>query len=125
MSYNQDKRRSFSKKWRESFIAKHSRICHWCLQEIGADQPWDVEHCIPRELLPDRKADSDDNLRPIHRNVCHPAKTALDRRMITKSNHVRAKHGTDGTPPKTKKKIPQRTNSWPAKGTVKFPKKGC
>lgn len=123
MSYNEFKRRSFSKKQREAFIAKHERICHWCLKRIEEGEGWDIEHIIARELMGGKEADADANLAPIHRLVCHPAKTAMDKRMITKSNHVRAKHNTDGTPSKVRTKVPQRKNAWPAKGTVKFQKK--
>lgn len=123
MSYNEFKRRSFSKKQREAFIAKHDRICHWCLKRIEEGEGWDIEHIIARELMGGKEADSDANLAPIHRLVCHPAKTALDKRMITKSNHVRAKHNTDGTPSKVRAKIPRPANGGWSKGKTIWAKR--
>lgn len=49
----------------------HSGICHICLLP-GADQ---VDHVIP---LGEGGEDVDSNLRPIHANPCHRAKTAQE-----------------------------------------------
>lgn len=96
MTYNTTSRRRFSKAQREAFLLLHKSTCYWCLQPILDGQEWDIEHQICRELLAGKDADRDENLKPIHRKECHPQKTATDRKLIAKSNHVRAFHGTDG-----------------------------
>ena len=89
MSYNQAKRPSFSKAQRTAFIAKHNHICHWCLNPISEAEKWQIEHVIPRELMPGKEADAEDNLKPIHTEPCHKLKTALDVKLIAKSNRIR------------------------------------
>lgn len=93
MSYNQIKRPSFSKAQREAFIEKHGRICHWCLKPIGEAEKWQIEHVVARELMPGKEADDPSNLRPIHTDPCHKAKSALDIKMISKSNRIRRANG--------------------------------
>lgn len=88
MTYNQTKRPSFSKAQRAKFIELHGHLCHWCLETILEGQAWQIEHVIPRELLPGKDADEPENLRPIHAKPCHAAKTALDRKLIAKSNRI-------------------------------------
>lgn len=125
MTYNQTSRRTFSKAQRQSFLILHDSTCYWCREPILEGQPWAVEHLIARELMPGKDADKDDNLKPIHAHPkeCHKIKTALDVKMIAKSNRIRRAQGIGNKPPKVKKPIPQRPNGWPAKGAVKFQKK--
>lgn len=107
MSYNQTKRPSFSKAQRAAFIEKHGRICHWCLKPIGEAEKWQIEHVVARELMPGKEADDPSNLRPIHTDPCHKAKSALDIKMIAKSNRIIRKNGPVELR-KIKKKIPSR-----------------
>lgn len=46
-------------------------------------------------------------LKPIHSLVCHPAKTAKDRKLIAKSNRIRRANGPEELRRKTKL-IPSR-----------------
>lgn len=87
MTYNTTPRRKFSKQQRADFLTLHKAICYWCLQPI-TDDAWDVEHVLARELMPGKDADADGNLKPIHRKDCHKKKTALDRKLIAKSNRI-------------------------------------
>jgi|SRR5215217_5349157 len=88
MTYNQTSRRRFTAEQRAAFLHLHRCVCYWCLEPI-TDDAWDIEHVIARELMPGKDADADDNLKPIHRKGCHKTKTALDRKMIAKSNRIR------------------------------------
>lgn len=101
MTYNTKRRRSFSAKQRTAFLETHGAVCYWCKEPILPGQPWDIEHMMARELLhADDDPDGNWNLAPIHHLPCHKSKTAADRKVIAKSNHVRKKHGLD---PVTKK----------------------
>lgn len=100
------------------FILKHHFKCHWCGGDIGHDDAWDVEHLIPRELLPDGEADRDANLAPIHKVPCHVAKTAFDRKLIAKSNRLRKSNGLD---PITRKARPAMKGRAFAKGHQTIP----
>lgn len=95
MTYNAAPRRRFTAHQREAFLVAHDGRCYWCGLPIKPGQPWDIEHKTARELLPDASADADDNLAPIHSHpsTCHKIKTALDRKIIAKSNRVQRKHG--------------------------------
>lgn len=104
MSYNKARRPSFSKAQRQAIWDSCNGICHWCLKPIGND-PWDAEHVIARELMEGKDADDPSNLAPIHRHGCHPAKTALDRKMIARSNRIIKR--IDGTR-RPRKPIPGR-----------------
>jgi 5-methylcytosine-specific restriction endonuclease McrA len=112
MSYNQAKRPSFSKAQRAAFIAKHGRICHWCLKPISEAEKWQVEHVIPRELMPGREADDPSNLKPIHADPCHKAKSALDIKLISKSNRIRRQADPE-TRRQTKHPIRSGPPNWP------------
>lgn len=107
MSYNTARRRRFTKKQRAEFLEKHKRICHWCREVIEEGQPWAVEHMVPRELLPDARADADSNLAPIHAHPaeCHKLKSRRDIAMIAKSNRLRQSAGTDPVRRKPKPKM--------------------
>ena len=106
MSYNQSKRPSFSKAQRAAFIEKHGRICHWCLKPISEAEKWQIEHVVARELMPGKEADDPSNLKPIHTDPCHKAKSALDIKMISKSNRIIKK--LNPATRKVKRKIPSR-----------------
>ena len=113
MTYNTTRRRHFTPKQRAALLTRHDRICYWCGERIEHDQPWDIEHRIARELLPDASADDDSNLAPIHAHPkrCHKIKTALDRKIIAKGNRIRKKiSGLDPVTRKPRRKIPQRKN---------------
>lgn len=107
MTYNTAPRRRFTKKQREAFLEKHKRICHWCREVIEPGQPWAIEHMVPRELLPDARADADANLAPIHAHpaTCHKLKSRRDIAMIAKSNRqqkLAVQRGEPKPPPKMK-----------------------
>ncbi len=91
MTYNETPRRRFNEKQRAEFLCAHEYTCYWCREAIDPNKPWDIEHVIPRELMPGKDADADGNLKPIHSHPapCHKAKTALDRKLIAKSNRIR------------------------------------
>lgn len=93
MTYNTDRRRPLRGKARLAFLEAHGRRCWWCKGRI-LDALWDVEHCIAKELLPPGSDwNAPENLAPIHRRPCHLEKTALDRRLIAKSNRIRKNRG--------------------------------
>ncbi|MGY2048861.1 HNH endonuclease [Methylobacterium sp. JK268] len=79
-----DPRPKLSDRERVRLYLLHKRICHICNRAIdGTREPWDIEHVIPRNLL-GRLADTDDNMRPAHRD-CHRRKTKQDA-----ANHAEA-----------------------------------
>lgn len=91
MTFNTAPRRPLTKKQRPLFLLEHGSCCYWCGLPI-TDDLWDDEHELAREL---GGSDEMSNRKPIHRNPCHKAKTARDRRLIAKSNRIRKKHGLD------------------------------
>lgn len=99
MSYA-PRRPSISAKRRAAIKGEH-KICHFCLQPIRDGEEYDIDHVIAREL---GGSDDASNLRPIHRGDCHKKKTALDKKLIAKSNRIRKKHGVDPVTKKTKPK---------------------
>ncbi len=100
MSYNTDPRKPLTKKRRAQFLIDHLHTCYWC-DGIITDDKWDVEHKTAREMLPPGAgADDPANLAPIHRDPCHREKTAMDRRLIAKSNRIRRENG----PPELRRK---------------------
>ena len=114
MTYNQTPRRRFTAEQRADFLMLHEYTCYWCGQPINPNLPWDVEHVIPRELMEGKDADADHNLKPIHSHPapCHKAKTALDRKLIAKSNRIR-RNANPETRRKTKNPIRSRKAAWP------------
>lgn len=119
MTYNPTPRRRFTHEQRAAFLIKHGCTCYWCRGLITNDE-WDVEHVIARELMPGKDADADDNLKPIHRKGCHTAKTALDRKLIAKSNRIRRQADPE-TRRTTRHPIRSRKAAWPKRA---FPKRG-
>ncbi len=113
MTYNQTPRRRFTPEQRRAFLILHDCACYWCRKPITEGQPWDIEHVIARELMQGKDADTDENLRPIHAHPapCHKAKTALDRKLIAKSNRIRRNLNPE-TRKRSKRKIPQRVDPW-------------
>ena len=118
MSYNQARRRRFTKRQREAFLAKHGARCHWCKGLILPGQPWAIEHLVPRELMIGKEADDDENLAPIHSHplTCHKEKTRQDIKAISKSNRIRVR---DGIEPDGRKYRPPKMRS---RGFAKGPK---
>lgn len=107
MTYNTDRRPSFSKKKRAAFLIEHGRRCYFCGCLI-LDDAWDIEHLIARELLPPGgDADAPENLRPIHRHPCHNLKSKADKALIAKSNRIRRENGP-AEQRKKKRPIPGR-----------------
>ena len=84
-------RRRFTDKDRARIFANNNGVCHICGQKIdGTSEAWEIEHVIAWELTRD---DSDDNLRPAHKLVCHQTKThKQDRPAINKAKRREAKH---------------------------------
>lgn len=111
MTYNTARRKPLSKKQRPIFLASHGGICWWCRQPINTDE-WDDEHKIARELLPGAEADDMSNRAPIHRNPCHKQKTALDRKLIAKSNRIRRAQGPIELRRKTKPIMRPAKTTW-------------
>ncbi len=115
MTYNTKRRPKMTAKQRAVFLDMHNARCCWCGDAI-TDDAWDVEHELAREL---GGSDEPDNLRPIHRDPCHRAKTAIDIKAIAKSNRIRR---ANGPAEQRKKKQPIRTRAtkWPKRS---FPKR--
>ena len=85
------RRRKFTDKDRARIFADNHGICHICGQKIdGVREAWEIEHVIAWELTRD---DSDENLKPAHKLVCHQTKThKQDRPAINKAKRREAKH---------------------------------
>jgi hypothetical protein len=107
MTYNTTPRRRFTKMQRMAFLLQHHFKCYWCGKVISSADPWDIEHLIPRELMPGTEADDDDNLAPIHSHpwTCHKEKSKRDKALIAKSNRIRREHGPAEQRKKTKHPI--------------------
>jgi 5-methylcytosine-specific restriction endonuclease McrA len=103
VTYNTKPRRSLSRKQRAELLLMHNCFCAWCGMLI-VDNDWQDDHEVPREM-----GGSDDlsNRRPLH-TACHLEKTALDRKVIAKSNSVRRRHGPVEVRTKPKRKFPSR-----------------
>jgi len=84
-------RRRFTDKDRARIFANSNGVCHICEKKIdGVREAWEIEHVIAWELTRD---DSDDNLRPAHKLVCHREKThKQDRPAINQAKRREAKH---------------------------------
>jgi len=84
-------RKRFTDKDRARIFAAAGGVCHICNLKIdGTSQAWEIEHVIAWELTRD---DSDDNLRPAHKLVCHQTKThKQDRPAINQAKRREAKH---------------------------------
>lgn len=121
MTYNTTRRRKFTAEQRRAFLELHGCRCYWCGEPILPDQPFDIEHVIARELMPGKDADADENLKPIHAHPapCHKAKTALDRKLIAKSNRIR-RNANPETRRQTRHPIRSRKAAWPKRP---FPKR--
>lgn len=97
------KRPSIGKSKRARIFLAHEGICWLCKVKIGADEAYDIDHQISREL---GGSDDDDNLAPAHKD-CHRAKTKSDVKAIAKSNRIRRANGpVEGR--KKRKAIPSR-----------------
>lgn len=83
------RRARLSTKQRVECFESNGGICHVCGVKIGVGEMWDVEHVIALEAGGDDVAE---NRRPVHRKVCHPAKTAADHTTGAKIKRVRARH---------------------------------
>lgn len=118
LTYNSTPRRRFTPAQRAAFLILHGSQCYWCGEPILADE-FDIEHVIARELLPGKDADADDNLKPIHRRPCHPEKTAMDRKLIAKSNRIQRQANPETRrqtrhPIRSNRKLPSRP--FPSRG---------
>lgn len=116
MTYNTDRRKPLrGRRHRADFLAASGGLCWWCGQPITGDD-WHDEHKIAKELMPpgsDWNAMS--NRGPIHRDPCHIAKTALDRKAISKSNRIRRSNGPVADRRKTPHPIRTRKTTWPSR----------
>lgn len=99
------KRRSISPKKRAQIFLDHGGICWLCKLKIGADEPYEIDHQVARELMGEG-ADEDSNLAPAHKD-CHKEKTKRDVAMISKSNRIRRNLDPE-TRKKSKKPIVSR-----------------
>lgn len=105
------KRKSISKKKRIEIFLAHGGICWICNLKIGADEPFDIDHQVARELMGEG-ADEDSNLAPAHK-PCHKDKTKGDVKAIAKSNRIRRQLDPE-TRKKSKNPIPKpKTYKWP------------
>jgi hypothetical protein len=120
MSYNETPRRRFTAEQRTAFLQLHNCTCYWCGELIAHGEPWDVEHMMPREMMPGKEADADHNLRPIHSHPkpCHKIKTARDRKVIAKSNRIRRASDPE-TRRQSKNPIRSRKAAWPKRAFEK------
>lgn len=101
------KRPSISKAKRARIFLAQDGICWLCKLKIGAEEAYDIDHQVSREL---GGSDEDDNLAPAHKD-CHKAKTKEDVKAIAKSNRIRRNFGPVEMR-KKKRPIPQRANPW-------------
>lgn len=100
MSYA-TKRPSISKAKRARIFLAHDGICWLCKFKIGADEPYDIDHQVSREL---GGSDEDDNLAPAHKD-CHREKSKADVKAIAKSNRIiRKADPSKRKPPRVKLK---------------------
>lgn len=88
MSYA-PKRPRMTKKHREAIFARDKGVCWLCAQMVAEDEPYDVDHVIPREL---GGSDGDENLRIAHK-PCHREKSKADVKAIAKSNRLHRANG--------------------------------
>lgn len=102
MSYA-PKRKAISKAKRAQIFLHHGGICWLCKIKIGADEAYDIDHQVSREL---GGSDEDDNLAPAHKD-CHKDKTKADVKAIAKSNRIRRDLNPE-TRRKSKRPIPSR-----------------
>jgi len=114
MTYNKAPRRSLTTLQRARLFEGHGGICYLCGEKIKIGEAWEDEHIIAREL---GGSDDWDNRAPAHVG-CHKPKTAEDRKLIAKSNRVRANHIGAKQPSRLRsagfqKSAPQRTASRP------------
>ena len=87
-----DRRPTLSTTERQRLFGLHDGICHICFQPIdGVRERWEIEHVISRGLI-GKAADTDENMRPAHARVCHPAKTAKDAGDLARAKRREAKH---------------------------------
>lgn len=122
MTYNTDKRRPLRGAARQAFLEAHGSRCWFCGEPIYPDQPWHDEHKMAKELMaPGSDWNAPSNRAPIHVEPCHKIKTAIDRKLIAKSNRVRRAHGPVEGRRKTKHPIRSRKAQWPKRP---FPKRG-
>lgn len=108
MSYA-PKRPHISKALRARIFAREDGRCYLCGSKINADEPWQADHELAREL---GGSDEEANLRPAHA-TCHRIKSRGDIKLIAKSNRIRRELG----PKEQRRKrtaIPQpKVHQWP------------
>lgn len=110
MSYA-SKRPSISKAKRARIFLAHDGVCWLCKFKIGADEPYDIDHQVSREL---GGSDEEDNLAPAHKD-CHREKSKADVKAIAKSNRIRRANGPVELR-KKRKAIPSPANhKWPSR----------
>lgn len=110
MSYA-TKRKSISKAKRAKIFLNHGGICWLCKLKIAADEPYDIDHQVSREL---GGSDEDDNLAPAHKD-CHRTKTKADVKAIAKSNRIRRALNPE-TRRVSKRPIPKpKDHKWPSR----------
>lgn len=117
MSYA-SKRPSISKAKRARIFLAHDGVCWLCKFKIGADEPYDIDHQVSREL---GGSDEEDNLAPAHKD-CHREKSKADVKAIAKSNRIRRANGPVELR-KKRKAIPKRKNPWGDKGQSTWKRK--
>lgn len=109
------KRPSISKKTRVIIFERDGGICWICKGKIAANEPWDADHMLSREL---GGSDDIENLAPAHRDPCHRNKSKEDVRLIAKGNRLIRKANPE-TRKRSKRPIPSRplvsANRWPRK----------
>lgn len=109
MSYA-PKRPSISKAKRVRIFLAHEGVCWLCKYKIGADEPYDIDHQVSREL---GGSDEDDNLAPAHKG-CHREKSKADVKAIAKSNRIIRQANPETR--KKRKAIPSPANhKWPSR----------
>ena len=100
------KRRHIPASERLAILERDGGCCYWCGQPI-AGKAWDVEHelCL---ALGGTDEKMDENLRPIHRKKCHPAKTAEDAKKIAKAKRMQQRSA--GIPRQSRHPLPGGRN---------------
>lgn len=113
-------RPSMSAARRVRIFEAHSGVCYLCSEKIKLTELWDIEHVRAWALSYD---DTDENLRPAHKNGCHEAKTKDDVKRIAKAKRQSGVEG--GQYAKRQKNGPRlkSANRWPPNGSVKIQSK--
>lgn len=112
-------RPSMSAARRVRIFETHSGVCYLCSEKIKLTELWDIEHVKAWALSYD---DTDENLRPAHKNGCHEAKTKDDVKRIAKAKRQGLETGQQARRKEHGPRL-KSANRWPPKGSQKLQSK--